>query len=44
MELLGKARKAGFKDAAHLKQDTDLDPLREREDFQQLVAELEQKQ
>ena len=41
VELLQRAVKAGYKDAAHMKQDTDLDPLREREDFQQLMAELE---
>jgi hypothetical protein len=26
---------------AHLKKDTDLDPLRERDDFKKLLAELE---
>jgi hypothetical protein len=31
---------AGYKDAAHLKQDHDLDALREREDFKKLLAEL----
>jgi hypothetical protein len=31
----------GYKDAAHMKKDTDLDPLRSREDFKKLVAELE---
>jgi hypothetical protein len=31
----------GFKDAAHMKKDADLDPLRGRDDFRQLVAELE---
>ena len=41
MELLKKAVKLGYKDAAHLKTDTDLDPLREREDFKKLLAELE---
>jgi hypothetical protein len=29
--------------AAHMKQDKDLDPLREREDFKKLLAELEKK-
>ena len=33
--------KAGYKDAAQMKKDTDLDPLREREDFKKLQAELE---
>lgn len=41
MELLHKAVQAGFKDAAHMKKDTDLDPLRERDDFKKLYAELE---
>jgi tetratricopeptide (TPR) repeat protein len=43
MELLKKALAAGFTDAAHLKQDTDLAALRDRTDFQQLVTELEKK-
>ena len=43
MELLHKAVKAGYKDAAHMKKDTDLDPLRDREDFKKLIAELEKK-
>jgi hypothetical protein len=45
LALLRRARAAGFfKDpakVAHLKQDTDLAPLRPREDFQKFVAELE---
>jgi len=32
---------AGYKDAAHMKKDTDLDALRERDDFKKLFAELE---
>ena len=43
MEWLHKAVQAGYKDAAHMKKDTDLDPLRERADFKKLVAELEAK-
>ncbi len=43
MELLRQAVKAGWKDAAHMKQDTDLDPLRDRADFQKLLADLEVK-
>ena len=43
MELLAKAVKAGYKDAAHMKADTDLDSLRERDDFNKLVADLEAK-
>src|SRR5262249_43128789 len=41
MELLRQAVKAGFKDAAHLRKGTVLDPLRGREDFKKLLAELE---
>jgi len=41
VELLQKAVKAGFKDVAHMKEDTDLDPLRNRDDFKKLMAELE---
>ena len=41
MELLRKAVKAGYKDAAHMKKDTDLDALRGREDFKKLLAELD---
>jgi hypothetical protein len=43
MRLLRDAVGKGLKDAAHMKKDTDLDPLREREDFKKLVAELEGK-
>ncbi len=43
MALLGKAVKAGYQDAAHMRKDTDLDPLRKREDFKKLIAELEKK-
>jgi serine/threonine protein kinase/tetratricopeptide (TPR) repeat protein len=41
MELLRKAVQAGSKDAAHMAKDSDLDPLRDREDFKKLMAELE---
>jgi hypothetical protein len=45
MALLRRAQAAGFfKNRAnieHLKRDTDLEPLRSREDFQKFVAELE---
>ena len=41
MQLLAKTVKAGYKDAAHMQKDPDLDPLREREDFKKLLAELE---
>ena len=43
MELLQKAVKAGFKEAAHMKQHEDLDPLRDRDDFKKLLADLEAK-
>jgi hypothetical protein len=33
----------GYKDVAHMKRDTDLDPLRQRQDFQKLIAELDGK-
>jgi hypothetical protein len=41
MDWLQQAVAAGYKDVASLKKDTDLDPLREREDFKKLIAELE---
>jgi tetratricopeptide (TPR) repeat protein len=41
MELLRTAVKTGFKNAAALKHDGDLDPIRDREDFKKLVNELE---
>ena len=41
MAHLRKAIKAGYKDAAHMKKDADLDPLRDRDDFKKLLAELE---
>jgi tetratricopeptide (TPR) repeat protein len=44
MELLHQAVKAGFKDSAHMKKDTDLDALRDREDFRKLLADLESRQ
>jgi hypothetical protein len=43
MELLRQAVLKGFHDLAHMKKDTDLDPLRKRQDFQKLIAELEAK-
>jgi eukaryotic-like serine/threonine-protein kinase len=39
MAWLKQAVAAGFKDAAHMKQDTDLDALRGREDFWKLEAQ-----
>jgi eukaryotic-like serine/threonine-protein kinase len=43
MELLQKAVRFGWKDHVHITKDTDLDPLRARDDFQKLVAALEAK-
>jgi tetratricopeptide (TPR) repeat protein len=43
VDLLRQAVKAGYKDAAHLKKDADLDSLRGRDDFQRLIQELEKK-
>jgi serine/threonine protein kinase/Flp pilus assembly protein TadD len=43
MAWLHKAVAAGFKNARHMKQDKDLDALRDREDFKKLVADLESK-
>ncbi|SRR5258708_2121744 len=40
MALLHKAVKAGYKDAAHMAKDTDLDALRGREDFKKLMESL----
>lgn len=44
LELLKQAVAKGWKDAAHMKKDTDFDPLRQRDDFKQLIAELEKAQ
>jgi tetratricopeptide (TPR) repeat protein/tRNA A-37 threonylcarbamoyl transferase component Bud32 len=41
MTALRQAVARGFKDVAHLKKDRDLDPLRQRDDFQKLLADLE---
>ena len=43
MKLLRDAVSKGFKDVMLLKTDNQLAPLRQREDFQKLVAELEGK-
>ncbi len=40
MELLQKAVKAGWSDGAHMAKDTDLDPIRGREDFKKLIEGL----
>jgi hypothetical protein len=39
--LLRQAVLAGYKNVAHLKQDSDLDPLRLRDDFKMVLAEIE---
>ena len=41
MAWMTKAVAAGFKDAAYMRKDPDLDPLRDRDDFKKLVAALE---
>jgi tetratricopeptide (TPR) repeat protein len=43
VELLRRAVAKGYKDTEHLKKDDDLKVLREREDYQKLVKELEEK-
>src|SRR5262249_55399957 len=43
LKFLREPVSKGFKDVQHMKRDTDLDPLRQRDDFQKLVAELEGK-
>jgi eukaryotic-like serine/threonine-protein kinase len=40
MAMLRDAVAKGFKDAEHMKQDKDLDALRERDDFKKLLTEL----
>ena len=43
MELLQKAVKEGWNAADHTTNDPDLDPLRDRDDFKKLLADLERK-
>jgi tetratricopeptide (TPR) repeat protein len=43
MRFLRDAVSKGYKDEAHMKKDTDLDSLRQRDDFRKLVADLEGK-
>jgi len=40
---LEASRRRGYKNTAHMNKDTDLDPLRGREEFKKLLAELEGK-
>ena len=41
--LLRQAIAKGYQDADHMAKDADLDPLRKREDFQKLLADLRAK-
>jgi tetratricopeptide (TPR) repeat protein len=43
MKLLRDAVSKGCRNVAHMRKDPDLDPLRQRADFQKLIAELEGK-
>jgi hypothetical protein len=43
MSTLRRAVAAGYRNVAHMRTDTDLDALRQREDFQKLIQELEVK-
>jgi hypothetical protein len=43
LALLQKAVERGYKDADHIKRNADLEPLRSREEFKTLLAELEKK-
>jgi tetratricopeptide (TPR) repeat protein len=43
LRLFREAVSKGYNDVAHMKKDTALDPLRQREDFKKLIAELERK-
>jgi serine/threonine protein kinase/Tfp pilus assembly protein PilF len=43
VELLRRAVKAGYRNAARIAQDPDLAPLRKRADFKKLLADLQQK-
>ena len=40
MEWLKKAVQAGYKDVAHIAEDSDLDALRSRDDFKKIMAGL----
>jgi hypothetical protein len=41
LQALRQAVAKGYKDPALMKKDTDLDPLRQRDDFKKLLAEVE---
>jgi hypothetical protein len=42
MSALQQATRAGFHNVEHMKKDKDLDPLRSRDDFKKLLADLEE--
>ncbi len=44
IEYLQAAVQMGYKDFAHINEDKDLDPLRNRDDFKKLIADMEKKQ
>ena len=44
MTLLRQAVKHGFTDAAHMQKDSDLDPLRQRDEFRKLLADMKAKE
>jgi tetratricopeptide (TPR) repeat protein len=44
MVALQQATANGYKNVPHMEKDTDLDPLRERDDFKRLIAELKKSQ
>ena len=43
VELLRRAFAKGYTDVKHMKQDSDLDSLRTRDDYKKLLKELEEK-
>ena len=43
MQMLRAAVKKGFQDAGQMKRDANLSPLRSRDDFKELLADLEAK-
>jgi hypothetical protein len=43
VELLGRAVAGGYNDANHMAKDADLDPLRDRDDFKKLLADVRAK-
>ncbi len=43
LAMLGQAISKGYKDVAHIRKDTDLDPMRSVPEFQKLLEALEKK-